>query len=123
MLTEIHTTSPASFRAVFRFGRSRQVRIELGIDLHGDGEASEDHLAEIIRIVDVNRHHQRLDPDCSDCEWHQVMSLIKRCHDQARLTSTRLITSVCIMDGEATIPEFQNHILLAESAAAVAKVV
>lgn len=122
MLTEIHTTSPASLRAVFRFGQSRQVRIELGIDLHGDGEASIDHLAEIARILDVNRHHQRHDPDCGECEWHQVLSLIKRCHEQARLTSTSLITSICIAEGEVITPEFQNHIRVAESAAAVAKV-
>ena len=120
MLVELNTTSPASLRAVFSFGQSRQVRIELDLGFTG-GDRSEDHLAEIARMIDSSRYHQRLDPACSDCDWHQVLNLIRRCHDHARIASRNLITSIRIEDGEGTSRDVQSNIILAESAAAVAR--
>ena len=120
MVVELNTTSPASLRAVFRFGQSRQVRIELDIGFTG-GDRSEDHLAEIARIIDSSRHHQRLDPDCGDCDWHQVLNLIRRCHDHAKSVSSNLITSVRIEDGEGATRDVQSNIILAESAEAIAR--
>ena len=120
MIVELNTTSPASLRAVFSFGQSRQVRVELDIGFTG-GDRSEDHLAEIARIIDSSRYHQRLAPDCSDSDWHQVLNLIRRCHDHAKLVSSNLITSIRIEDGEGTTGDIESNIILAGSAAAVAR--
>jgi uncharacterized protein YqgV (UPF0045/DUF77 family) len=120
MVVELNTTSPASLRAVFCFGHSRQVRVELDIGITG-GDRSEDHLAEIARMIDSSRYHQRLDPACSDCDWHQVLNLIRRCHDHARIASSNLVTSIRIEDGEGTSRDVQSNIILAESAEAIAR--
>jgi uncharacterized protein YqgV (UPF0045/DUF77 family) len=120
MITELKATSPASLRAVFSFGQSRRVRVELDIGFTGGDDRSEDHLAEIARIIDGNRYHQRLDPACRECDWHQVLNLIRRCHERARLAAGHLITSLRIEDGEWPAGELQSSIKLAESAAAAA---
>jgi hypothetical protein len=120
MVVELNTTSPASLRAVFSFGQSRQVRIELDLGFTGD-DRSEDHLAEIARMIDSSRYHQRLDPACSDCDWHQVLNLIRRCHDHARIASRNLITGIRIEDGEGPSRDVQSNIILAGSAEAIAR--
>ncbi len=99
MVIELNTTSPASLRAVFHFGQSRQVWIELDMDFAGGDGRTEDHLAEIARIIECSRYQQRLDPACSDCDWHQVLNLIRRCHNHARQAAGHLITSIRIEDG------------------------
>jgi uncharacterized protein YqgV (UPF0045/DUF77 family) len=113
--------SPASLRAVFRFGQSRQVWVELEIGFIGEGDSPEDQLAEIARIIEGSRYHQRLDPACSDCDWHQVLNLVRRCHDRARLASGRLITNIRIEDGATTVEAPQQNVIPAENAAAVAR--
>ena len=120
MITELKATSPASLRAVFSFGQSRRVRVELDIGFTGGDDRSEDHLAEIARIIDGNRYHQRLDPACRECDWDQVLNLIRRCHEHARLAAGHLITSLRIEDGEDLVGELQSSLKLAESATAAA---
>ena len=120
MITELKTTSPTSLRAVFSFGQSRRVRIELDIGFTGGDDRPEDHLAEIARIIDGNRYHQRLDPACGECDWDQVLNLIRRCHERARLAAGHLITSLRIEDGEWPVRELQSSLKLAESATAAA---
>jgi uncharacterized protein YqgV (UPF0045/DUF77 family) len=105
---------------VFSFGQPRQVRIELDIDLTGGNDGSETHWAEIARIIDINRYHQRLDPACRECDWYQVLNLIRRCHEAARLASGYLSTSIRIEDGEGATQELQSDGKLSERAAAVA---
>jgi len=107
MITELEATSPASLRAVFSFGQPRQVRIELDIGLIGDG--SEAHWAEIARIIDGTRYHQRLDPACTECDWHQILNLVRRCHEAARLASGHLITSIRIEDRKGGSREIDSN--------------
>ena len=99
---------------MFYLEQSRQVRIELEIDMTS-GDPSEDHLTEITRILDSSRYHQRLDPDCRECDMQQVLNLIWRCHDQAKMVSRGLITSIRIEEGEGLLP---GNLMLAERAAA-----
>jgi hypothetical protein len=115
MITELKATSPATLRAVFSFGRSRRVRVELDISFTGGDDRPEDHLAEIARIIDGNRYHQRLDPACRECDWDQVLNLIRRCHERARLAPGHLITSLRIEDGAGPVRELQSSLKLAES--------
>jgi hypothetical protein len=119
MITELKTTSPGSIRAAFSFGQARRVRIELDIGFTGGDERSEAYLSEIAKIIDGSRYHQRSDPACGECDWHQVLNLIRRCHDEMRLASGHLITTVRIEDGEPATSDLQSNSLLAESAAAV----
>jgi hypothetical protein len=123
MITELKTTSSASLRAAFSFGRTRQVRIELDIGFARGDERSEDRLSEIARIIDGSRFHQRTEPDCGECDWHQVLNLIRRCHDEMRSVSSHLITTIRIEDGESATRELQAGSLLAESAAAVTRAI
>jgi hypothetical protein len=121
MITELKATSPASLRASFSFGQARRVRVELYIGFIGGDDRPEDHLAEIARIIDGNRHHQKLDPDCGECDWDQVLNLIRRCHDQARLASCRLITNIRIEDAASTVEAPQHNVMAAESSTAIAR--
>lgn len=121
MITELKATSPASLRAAFSFGQSRRVWIELDIGFTGSDDRAEDHLAEIARIIESSRHHQRLDPACGECDWHQVLNLIRRCHELASLASDHLITSIRIEEGKGAAQELQSNIRLAETAAAAAR--
>jgi uncharacterized protein YqgV (UPF0045/DUF77 family) len=73
------------------------------------------------RIIEGNRHHERLDPACRECDWDQVLNLIRRCHERARLAAGHLITSLRIVDGEGGTRELQSSIKLAESAAATVR--
>lgn len=114
MITELKEPSPASLSAVFRFGQSRQVRIELTIGFTDGNDRSEDHLAEIARMIDSTSYHQRLDPDCRECDWHQVLILIRRCHEQASLAGCHLITNVRIEDGKGVAWNPQHNLKLAE---------
>jgi hypothetical protein len=119
MITRIESTSPSSLRAVFSFGQPRQVRIELDLHLTGGNDA-ESHWAEIARIIDGNRYHQRLDPACRECDWYQVLSLIRRCHEAARFASGHLSTNIRIEDGEGATLELQSSGKLSEGALAAA---
>lgn len=117
MIAELESTSPASLRAVFSFGQPRQVRIELDIHLTGGQDVAESHWAEIARIIDANRYHQRLDPVCRECDWYQVLNLIRRCHEAARFASGHLSTSIRIEDGGGAYREFQSRSKLSQRAA------
>lgn len=119
MITELKSASPASLRAVFSFGQPRQVRIELDIHLTGGNDGLETHWAEIARIIDVNRYHQRLDPACRECDWYQVLNLIRRCHEAARFASCHLSTSIRIEDGDGASRELQSRSKLSQRRAAV----
>lgn len=110
MVVQLSKTSPASLRVVFSFGQSRQIRIELDIGFSG-GDCFESHLAEIARIIDSSRYQQRLDPNCRDCDWHQVWNLIRRCHDRAMLVSGNLTTNIRIEDGQDTIQELPDNLI------------
>ena len=121
MITELKTTSPGSLRAAFSFGQARPVRIELDIGFTSSDERSEAYLSEIARIIDGSRFHQRSDPACGECDWHQVLNLIRRCHDEMRSVSSHLITTIRIEEGESAASGFQGNSLLAESAAAVTR--
>jgi uncharacterized protein YqgV (UPF0045/DUF77 family) len=119
MITELKSTSPASLRAVFSFGQPRQVRIELDIHLTGGHDVAESHWAEIARIIDANHYHQRLDPVCRECDWYQVLNLIRRCHEAARFASCHLSTSIRIEDGDGASRELQSRSKLSQRRAAV----
>ena len=121
MITELKTTSPGSLRAAFSFGRARPVRIELEIGFTGGDERSEALLSEVARIIGGSGYHQRSDPACGECDWHQVLNLIRRCHDELRLASSHLITTVRVEEGEPATGELPGNSLLAESAAAVTR--
>ena len=120
MITEVKTISPGNLRAVFSFGQPRQVRIELDIHLTGANDVLENHSAEIVRIIDVNRYHQRLDPACRECDWYQVLNLIRRCHEAARFASVHLSTSIRIEDGDGAFQELQSRSKLSLRSAAIA---
>ena len=121
MITDLRTTSPASLRAAFSFGQARPVRIELDIGFTSSDERSEAHLSEIARIIDGSRYHQRSDPACGECDWHQVLNLIRRCHDEMRFASIHLITTIRIEEGEPATRELQANNMLSESAAALTR--
>ena len=120
MITEVKTISPGSLRAVFSFDQPRTVRIELDIHLTGGNDVLENHSAEIARIIDVNRYHQRLDPVCRECDWYQVLNLIRLCHEAVRCASVHLSTSIRIEDGARTARELQSGSKLSQHRAAVA---
>ena len=121
MITELKETSPGSLRAAFSFGQARPVRIELDIGFTSSDERSEALLSEIARIIDGSRYHQRSEPACGECDWHQVLNLIRRCHDEMRLASIHLITTIRIEEGEPATRELQANKMLAESAAALTR--
>lgn len=76
-------------------------------------------LGEILRIIDESGLPYCLTPSgtCLEGEWAEVMDLVKRCHDHARLNSSHVMTTVRIEDEEGATDKLNDNIAAVERAA------
>lgn len=103
MLVELVEQPPGFLHASFEITQSRRVRIDLEISLIGEGDVSSSEMAEIRRILDNSRYSLASPNLCQECYWHHVMSLIDRCHEQARSVSRHIVTKVRIEEARASL--------------------
>ena len=66
----------------------------------GVGESVGAAVAEVIRIIDESGLPYRTNPmgTVVEGEWDDVMTLIRRCHDEALRGAARVLTSISIDD-------------------------
>ncbi|MCI0660184.1 MAG: MTH1187 family thiamine-binding protein [Acidobacteria bacterium] len=92
---------------------------ELSIILLGRGTELSSDLGQILKTIDESGIRYRLTPSgtCLEGEWDEVMALIKRCHQQARVVSTHVMTTVRIEDELGDNNKLNNNIDSVERAA------
>lgn len=93
--------------------------VELSINPLGRGTHLSKDLGKILKLVDESGLPYALTPlgTCIEGKWEEVMSLVKRCHDQARSTSSHVMTTVRIEDEEGATDKLNENIVSVERAA------
>jgi uncharacterized protein YqgV (UPF0045/DUF77 family) len=107
MLVELSTNPAGYLRAAFRFSAPRRMRVDLDISMVGGDRDATEALASVRRLIDDSDHTLASHEDCGECNWYELMALVRRCHEQARELSTHVMTTVHIEDeddGEAAAP-------------------
>ncbi len=74
--------------------------VEFSIVPVGTGESLSDKIANIVRTVESSGLPYRLNPMGTVIEgnWEEVMSIIRKCHDQVLDESPRVVTTIKIDD-------------------------
>jgi uncharacterized protein (TIGR00106 family) len=92
---------------------------ELSIIPLGRGTHLSTDLGQILKIIDESGLRYQLAPSgtCIEGEWDEVMALVKRCHDQARIGSTHVLTTVRIEDELGANDKLTENISSVERAA------
>ena len=90
--------------------------VELSIDPLGRGTHLSHDLAEILKIIDESHLRYSLTPfgTCIEGEWDEVMPLVKRCHEQARVSSSHVMTTVRIEDEAGATDKLNENIASVE---------
>ncbi len=93
--------------------------IELSINLLGRGTHLSRDLGEILKLIDDSGLPYCLTPSgtCIEGSWEEVMTLVKRCHEQARSLSGHVITNIQVEDEEGALDKLQENIARVERAA------
>ncbi len=74
--------------------------MELNIVPMGHGESVSADLAEILKIIDASGLDYRLTATGTNIEgnWDQLMNIARKCHEESRRHSRRVITTIKIDD-------------------------
>ena len=93
--------------------------VELSITPLGRGTHLSKDLAEILKIVDESDIRYTLTPfgTCLEGDWDEILSVVKRCHDQARSASSHVLTTIRIEDEEGARDKLVENIAAVERAA------
>ncbi len=92
--------------------------VELSTDPLGRGPHLSHDLAEILKIIDDSGLRYCLTPfgTCIEGEWDEVMALVKRCHEQARTSSSHVMTMLRIDDEAGATNKLNENIASVERA-------
>jgi len=100
MLIAFDAQSDRGLQAFFELQyHSGPMLIEVNIDFTGSSDQKRQTLTRIKEVIHDIGHPP--DPHCPDCDWFQVMSIVKHCYDEAVRTSTHVSTTVRILDANA----------------------
>ena len=74
--------------------------VELSIIPAGSGGHISDELAEVLKIVSHSDLPYQLTPTstCIEGDWHEVMAVVKLCHEKVREHSSHVFTMIKIED-------------------------
>ena len=74
--------------------------IEFSVITIGVGESMGDQIAKVVKIVDESGLPYKANPMGTVIEgnWDEVMTIIKKCHQEVIKSSPRIITSISIDD-------------------------
>jgi uncharacterized protein (TIGR00106 family) len=92
---------------------------ELSINLLGRGTHLSHDLGEILKTVDESGLPYCLTPlgTCIEGEWDELMNLVKKCHLQARMFSSHVMTTIRIEDEEGATDKITENVVAVERAA------
>lgn len=90
--------------------------VELSITPLGRGTHISQDLGQILKTIDESGIRYCLTPSgtCLEGEWDEVMTLVKRCHEQARTSSAHVMTTVRIEDELGEDDKLNNNIASVE---------
>jgi uncharacterized protein (TIGR00106 family) len=93
--------------------------VELIINPLGRGAHISQDLGQVLKIIDESGLRYGLTPcgTCIEGDWDEVMALVKRCHDQARSSSSHVMTTIRIEDEEGATDKLHENIASVERAA------
>ena len=93
--------------------------IELSITPLGRGTHLSRDLADILKIIDESDIRYALTPfgTCLEGEWDEIMTLVRRCHDQARSVSKHELTTIRIEDEEGVNDKLITNVASVERVA------
>jgi uncharacterized protein (TIGR00106 family) len=93
--------------------------VELSINPLGCGTHLSKDLGEILKIIDESGLPYCLTPSgtCIEGDWDEVMTLVKRCHQQARSGSSHVMTTIRMEDEEGATDKLNENIEAVERAA------
>lgn len=76
--------------------------VELTIIPIGTGPHLSGQLADIVSIIDASGLPYELTPSgtCIEGEWDDVMPIVRKCHDEARRSSSHIQTLISIEDDQ-----------------------
>ena len=91
---------------------------ELSINPLGRGTHLSKDLGEILKIIDDSGLPYCLTPSgtCIEGNWDEVMTLVKRCHEQARSISSHVMTTIRMEDEEGATDKLNENIDAVERA-------
>ena len=92
--------------------------VELSINPLGRGTHLSKDLGEILKIIDDSGLPYCLTPSgtCIEGDWDEVMTLVKRCHEQARSISSHVMTTIRMEDEEGATDKLNENIEAVERA-------
>ena len=92
--------------------------VELSINPLGRGTHLSKDLGEILKIIDDSGLPYCLTPSgtCIEGDWDAVMTLVKRCHEQARSLSSHVMTTIRMEDEEGATDKLNENIEAVERA-------
>ena len=88
--------------------------------LGGSGnDTGQKDLAEVLKIIDDSGMPYCLTPfgTCIEGDWNEVMGLVKRCHERARILSSHVMTTIRVEDEEGASNKLSENIAAVERAA------
>ena len=100
MLLSLDPETNGQVRAVFKLGGPRQTQVEVVIKISGHEDHADEALREVWRLIENTRYAVR-PHSCLECDWHDLMALIERCHREAQALSARVSMTLNIED---TVP-------------------
>ncbi|MDX2032723.1 MAG: MTH1187 family thiamine-binding protein [Blastocatellia bacterium] len=85
----------------------------------GRGVHLSSDLGQILKIIDESGIRYQLTPSgtCIEGEWDEVMALVRRCHEQARVGSTHVMTTLRIEDELGATDKLHENIASVERSA------
>ena len=92
---------------------------ELSIIPLGRGIQLSPDLGQILKTIDESGLRYRITPSgtCIEGDWDEVMALVKKCHEQMRVVSTHVMTTVRIEDELGADNKLNDNIASVERAA------
>jgi hypothetical protein len=97
MSLDLSAASP-QLRVTFTFDWPGGVLMELVIQGSVAGQGLGDDLVDIYKMIDNLRYSQALFTNCADCDRHQVLAVLRRCIERARMAAALATITVSIKD-------------------------
>lgn len=92
---------------------------ELSIIPVGNGSHTADELAGVLKIIDASGLPYQLTPSstCLEGEWEELMTVVRKCHEQVRRHCPHVVTQIKIEDDEETAGKLVSNLRSVEEKA------
>jgi len=85
----------SGLRAVFGFSQPNEFEVDLCINLNSDENG--DAFVNIVKIIEGVRHCSDYE-HCPECNWSQLMTIVRRCREEAHITCKSAVITISMED-------------------------